>query len=58
MLMPVMLTEIALSLLRTAVSGPLEVPTAWVVVDEVQRQPDLFPILRVLADRNPGQPAS
>ena len=24
-----------------------------VVIDEVQRRPDLFPILRVLADRNP-----
>src|SRR5258708_38827802 len=24
-----------------------------VVIDEVQRQPDLFPVLRVLADRRP-----
>jgi predicted AAA+ superfamily ATPase len=24
-----------------------------VVIDEVQRRPDIFPILRVLADRNP-----
>jgi hypothetical protein len=27
--------------------------TDLVVIDEVQRRPDLFPILRVLADRNP-----
>src|SRR5271163_4293647 len=25
----------------------------WVVIDEVQRRPDLFPLLRVLADRRP-----
>lgn len=25
----------------------------WVVIDEVQRQPQLFPLLRVLADRRP-----
>jgi predicted AAA+ superfamily ATPase len=27
-----------------------------VILDEVQRRPDLFPLLRVLADR-PGTPA-
>lgn len=37
---------------RTALE-PLE---GLVVIDEIQRRPDLFPILRVLADR-PGQPA-
>ncbi len=31
----------------------LENLTGLVVIDEVQRQPDLFPILRVLADRTP-----
>jgi predicted AAA+ superfamily ATPase len=25
----------------------------WVVIDEIQRRPDLFPLLRVLADRQP-----
>jgi predicted AAA+ superfamily ATPase len=30
--------------------GPLE---GLVVIDEVQRRPDLFPVLRVLADRDP-----
>jgi predicted AAA+ superfamily ATPase len=25
--------------------------TGLVVIDEIQRQPDLFPLLRVLADR-------
>jgi len=30
--------------------------TGLVVIDEIQRQPDLFPLLRVLADR-PGAPA-
>lgn len=25
----------------------------WVVIDEIQRRPDLFPLLRVLADRRP-----
>ena len=25
----------------------------WVVIDEIQRRPDLFPVLRVLADRKP-----
>jgi uncharacterized protein len=30
--------------------GPLK---GLVVVDEIQRRPDLFPLLRVLADRNP-----
>ncbi|MHB0979542.1 MAG: ATP-binding protein [Thermoleophilia bacterium] len=33
--------------------GPLE---GLVVIDEIQRRPDLFPVLRVLADRR-GQPA-
>ncbi len=33
--------------------GPL---TGLVVIDEIQRRPDLFPLLRVLADR-PGTPA-
>jgi predicted AAA+ superfamily ATPase len=28
--------------------------TGTVVIDEIQRQPDLFPILRVLADREPS----
>lgn len=37
---------------RTALE-PLE---GLVVIDEIQRRPDLFPILRVLADR-PGRPA-
>ncbi len=32
--------------------GPLR---GLVVIDEVQRAPHLFPVLRVLADRNPGQ---
>jgi uncharacterized protein len=27
--------------------------TGLVVIDEIQRRPDLFPVLRVLADRNP-----
>jgi hypothetical protein len=43
-----------------AVSGALEHPMAalqplggLVVVDEVQRRPELFPVLRVLADREP-----
>jgi predicted AAA+ superfamily ATPase len=31
--------------------------TGLVVLDEIQRRPDLFPILRVLADR-PQQPAA
>jgi uncharacterized protein len=31
--------------------GPLE---GLVVIDEVQRRPDLFPVLRVLADRRPN----
>ncbi len=31
---------------------PLE---GLVVIDEVQRRPDLFPVLRVLADRSPGR---
>ena len=30
--------------------------TGLVILDEVQRRPDLFPVLRVLADR-PGTPA-
>jgi len=30
--------------------------TGLVVIDEIQRRPDLFPLLRVLADR-PGTPA-
>src|SRR6266496_5771356 len=30
--------------------GPLE---GIVVIDEIQRRPDLFPVLRVLADRKP-----
>ena len=30
--------------------GPLR---KWVVIDEIQRRPDLFPLLRVLADRRP-----
>ncbi|MCG8457464.1 MAG: ATP-binding protein [Holophagales bacterium] len=34
----------------------LSEPRGLVVIDEVQRRPDLFPILRVLADR-PGTPA-
>ena len=34
--------------------GPL---TGLVVIDEIQRRPDLFPVLRVLADRRPN-PAS
>src|SRR5437660_8647403 len=25
----------------------------WIVIDEIQRRPDLFPLLRVLADRRP-----
>lgn len=29
----------------------LESHRGWVVIDEVQRRPDLFPVLRVLADR-------
>lgn len=29
----------------------LEAHRGWVVLDEVQRRPDLFPVLRVLADR-------
>jgi uncharacterized protein len=43
-----------------AVAGALEQPmatlqplTGLVVIDEVQRRPDLFPVLRVLADRQP-----
>jgi len=32
--------------------GPLR---GLVVIDEVQRAPHLFPVLRVLADRNPGE---
>ena len=32
----------------------LEGLTGTVVIDEVQRKPDLFPLLRVLADRQPG----
>src|SRR5436190_21622245 len=32
--------------------GPLE---GIVVIDEIQRRPDLFPVLRVLADRKPGR---
>lgn len=31
----------------------LEPLTGWVVIDEAQLQPNLFPILRVLADRQP-----
>jgi len=31
----------------------LEPLTGWVVIDEAQLQPGLFPILRVLADRHP-----
>lgn len=27
--------------------------TGWIVIDEVQRRPALFPVLRVLADRRP-----
>lgn len=27
----------------------------WVVIDEIQRRPDLFPILRVLIDQNRGK---
>ena len=27
--------------------------TGLVVIDEIQRRPELFPVLRVLADRNP-----
>lgn len=34
----------------------LENLTGLVVIDEIQRRPDLFPVLRVLADR-PGTPA-
>lgn len=34
----------------------LEGLTGLVVIDEIQRRPDLFPVLRVLADR-PGTPA-
>lgn len=34
----------------------LEALTGLVVIDEIQRRPDLFPVLRVLADR-PGTPA-
>jgi hypothetical protein len=34
----------------------LEPLTGLVVIDEIQRRPDLFPVLRVLADR-PGTPA-
>jgi hypothetical protein len=34
----------------------LEPLTGLVVIDEIQRRPDLFPLLRVLADR-PGTPA-
>lgn len=34
----------------------LEPLTGLVVIDEIQRRPDLFPVLRVLADR-PGRPA-
>ncbi|MDP1651521.1 MAG: ATP-binding protein [Rhodocyclaceae bacterium] len=34
----------------------LEGLTGLVVIDEIQRRPDLFPVLRVLADR-PGMPA-
>jgi predicted AAA+ superfamily ATPase len=34
----------------------LESLRGLIVIDEVQRRPDLFPILRVLADRS-GQPA-
>lgn len=30
-----------------------EMLTGLVVIDEVQRAPDLFPLLRVLADRRP-----
>ena len=26
-----------------------------IVIDEIQRRPDLFPVLRVLADRRPGR---
>ena len=33
--------------------GALESLKGTVVIDEVQRRPDLFPILRVLADRSP-----
>jgi len=33
----------------------LEPLTGLVVIDEVQRQPELFPLLRVLADRRPVQ---
>ena len=32
----------------------LEGLTGTVVIDEVQRKPDLFPLLRVLADRQPA----
>jgi predicted AAA+ superfamily ATPase len=28
----------------------------WVIIDEIQKRPELFPLLRVLADR-PGKPA-
>ncbi len=35
-----------------AVLGPLE---GLVVLDEVQRRPDLFPVLRVLTDRTPSR---
>jgi predicted AAA+ superfamily ATPase len=31
----------------------LQEPKGFIVLDEVQRRPDLFPVLRVLADRKP-----
>jgi predicted AAA+ superfamily ATPase len=33
--------------------GPL---AGLVVIDEIQRRPDLFPVLRVLVDRRPNPP--
>jgi predicted AAA+ superfamily ATPase len=33
----------------------LEDLTGLIVIDEIQRQPDLFPLLRYLVDRNPSQ---
>jgi predicted AAA+ superfamily ATPase len=43
---------ISLARLNAPMTG-LKDLTGTVVIDEVQRNPDLFPILRVLADRNP-----
>src|SRR5713101_1158979 len=43
---------VALARLAQPMSA-LEPLTGLVVIDEVQRRPDLFPLLRVLADRRP-----